>query len=218
MTELVYNPPKEPFLDIVYKDDDLIVLNKPSGLLSVPGRGRAKRDSLAWRTQKDHRTATVVHRLDMETSGIMVMALNMEAHRHISRQFEERQTEKTYIAVVGGDLETDEGEIDLPLIVDWPNRPKHIVDHETGKKAVTRYRVLDRLGDRTRVSLHPITGRSHQLRVHMQSLGHPILGDTLYATPEQVAMAPRLQLHATELVLTHPVTGARLTFEVAPDF
>ncbi|TNE64256.1 MAG: RluA family pseudouridine synthase [Alphaproteobacteria bacterium] len=218
MEEFVYNPPRDPFLEILYKDEDLIALNKPSGLLSVPGRGREKRDSLAWRTQRDHRSATVVHRLDLETSGLMIMALNMDAHRNISRQFEDRQTDKTYTAIVGGIVADDEGEIDLPLIVDWPNRPKHMVDHVQGKKAITRYRVLTREADRTRVALYPVTGRSHQLRVHMQSLGHPILGDTLYAPPDMVAMAPRLQLHATELVLAHPRTGARLALSAPLPF
>ncbi|WP_308910019.1 RluA family pseudouridine synthase [Pseudokordiimonas caeni] len=212
LPDFVYDPPTEPWLTVLYEDADIIVLDKPSGLLSVPGRGREMRDSLAWRVQKDRRTATVVHRLDLDTSGIMVMALNMDAHRHISRQFENRETDKFYTALVEGDVEAGEGEVNLPLIVDWPNRPKHMVDFDNGKPSLTRYKVLVREGGNTRVALYPITGRSHQLRVHMQALGHPIIGDPLYATEAGRAAAPRLCLHATELSFAHPATGEALTF------
>jgi len=153
-----YQPPKSP-LDILYQDKDIIVLNKPCGLLSVPGRQDHMKDSLSLRVQAQFPSATVVHRLDMDTSGIMLMTLNKEAHRHISKQFEKRVTEKSYIAHLYGNLEQEEGEIDLPLILDWPNRPLHMVDPENGKPALTRWKVLDRLPDYTRVVFTPsITG------------------------------------------------------------
>ncbi|WP_404828148.1 pseudouridine synthase [Fluctibacter corallii] len=202
-----------PYLTILYQDDDIVVLDKPSGLLSVPGKALEHKDSLQGRVQRVLPTATVVHRLDMATSGVMVMALNKDAHRHISRQFELRQTAKRYRARVFGEVAENSGEIDLPLICDWPNRPKQMVDFERGKPAKTRWWKVHATARETLVDLEPVTGRSHQLRVHMLSLGHPILGDRLYAHEDALAMAPRLQLHACMLSFSHPRSGDTLTFE-----
>jgi tRNA pseudouridine32 synthase/23S rRNA pseudouridine746 synthase len=211
MQILNYNPPMNPYLDIVFYDDDILVLNKPSGLLSVPGKEHV--DCLQARTQRVFPTATVLHRLDMATSGLMVMALNKPAHRHISKQFELRETAKTYQAIVFDTVQQDSGEINLPLICDWPNRPKQIVDLEQGKKALTHWRVLERKNNTTRLELRPITGRSHQLRVHMLSMQHPIIGDSLYAHDQALNMADRLNLHAIFLSFRHPVTEQTLCFE-----
>jgi tRNA pseudouridine32 synthase/23S rRNA pseudouridine746 synthase len=202
-----------PYLDIVSQDDDILVLNKPSGLLSVPGKAKEHADCLQNRVQRVFPTATVVHRLDMATSGLMVMALNKPAHRHISKQFELRETAKTYQAIVFGLVQPDSGEINLPLICDWPNRPKQMIDHKNGKKALTRWRVLERNANTTRVELRPVTGRSHQLRVHMLSMQHPIIGDRLYAHDKALAMASRLNFHGMFLSFRHPVTEQTLCFE-----
>ncbi|MGJ8679381.1 bifunctional tRNA pseudouridine(32) synthase/23S rRNA pseudouridine(746) synthase RluA [Paraglaciecola sp.] len=218
MALLNYNPPTTPYLTIVFKDEDIVVLNKPSGLLSVPGKALEHRDSLQNRVQRVFPTATVVHRLDMATSGLMIMALNKAAHRHISKQFELRETHKTYQAIVYGKVTTKSGEVDLPLICDWPNRPKQMVDHERGKKALTQWSVLEHFDNSTRVELKPITGRSHQLRVHMLSLGHPIIGDRLYAYPDALAMASRLNLHAKTLSFRHPQTEQTLNFDTEVPF
>ena len=228
--DFIYRPPMSPYLDIIFQDEDIVVLNKSSGLLSVPGRLPEHQDCLQNRVQRVLPTATVVHRLDMATSGIIIMALNKPAHVFISRQFEQRKTKKSYIARVFGHVKEHEGSVDLPLICDWPNRPKQKVDHENGKQSLTHYQVLSyselNSGDgisesgspenvSTLVELTPITGRSHQLRVHMLALGHPILGDRLYAHGQALTVSPRLQLHARNLSLAHPVTGELLTF-VAP--
>ena len=218
MALLNYDPPVSPYLDILYQDDDIIVLNKPSGLLSVPGKAPHHKDSLQLRVQRVFPTATIVHRLDMATSGILIMAMNKDAHRHISRQFETRQTKKRYLARVYGALNTNEGSVELPLICDWPNRPKQMVDHERGKYALTHWKVIATCEEETLVSLTPVTGRSHQLRVHMLSLDHPILGDRLYASPRALAAASRLQLHATEIGFEHPTTGESLLFNCPAPF
>ncbi|WP_105181328.1 bifunctional tRNA pseudouridine(32) synthase/23S rRNA pseudouridine(746) synthase RluA [Pseudoalteromonas sp. T1lg21] len=215
---LNYNPPMTPYLSIVYQDDDLLIVNKPSGLLTVPGKDPKHADCLISRVNRVFPTAKIVHRLDMATSGIICLAMHKEAHRNLSIQFQDRKTAKRYIARVFGKLEQQTGSVDLPLICDWPNRPKQMVDHDNGKPSLTHFKVLEREQDATRVELTPITGRSHQLRVHMLSLGHPILGDKLYAHPEAFAMAPRLQLHAEMLTLAHPVSGETLIFEAAPEF
>ncbi len=214
-----------PYLDIVFQDEDIVVLNKGSGLLSVPGRLPEHQDCLQNRVQRVLPTATIVHRLDMATSGIIIMALNKPAHVNISRQFEQRKTNKSYLARVFGHVKEHEGSVDLPLICDWPNRPKQKVDHENGKQSLTHYQVLsyselDTTGknsdnESTLLELTPVTGRSHQLRVHMLALGHPILGDRLYAHEQALTVSPRLQLHARNLSLAHPVTGELLAF-VAP--
>ena len=202
-----------PYLEIIFQDDDILVLNKPSGLLSVPGKAKEHADCLQTRAQRVFPTATVVHRLDMATSGLMVMALNRPAHRHISKQFELRETAKTYQAVVFATVQQDCGEINLPLICDWPNRPKQMVNYERGKKALTQWRVLERSNNTTRLELKPITGRSHQLRVHMLSMQHPIIGDRLYAHDQALEMADRLNLHAMFLSFRHPVTEKMLLFK-----
>ncbi|WP_462146123.1 bifunctional tRNA pseudouridine(32) synthase/23S rRNA pseudouridine(746) synthase RluA [Pseudoalteromonas gelatinilytica] len=215
---LNYNPPMTPYLSIVYQDDDLLIVNKPSGLLTVPGKDPKHADCLIARVNRVFPTAKIVHRLDMATSGIICLAMHKEAHRNLSIQFQDRKTAKRYIARVFGKLEQQTGSVDLPLICDWPNRPKQMVDHDNGKPSLTHFKVLEYEQSATRVELTPITGRSHQLRVHMLSLGHPILGDKLYAHPEAFAMAPRLQLHAEMLTLAHPVSGETLIFEAAPEF
>ncbi|WP_075182297.1 bifunctional tRNA pseudouridine(32) synthase/23S rRNA pseudouridine(746) synthase RluA [Pantoea sp. 1.19] len=214
-----YFPARDPWLVILYQDDHLLVVNKPAGLLSVPGRLDAHKDSVMTRIQRDFPAAESVHRLDMATSGVLAVALTKAAERELKRQFREREPQKHYVARVWGHPQADEGTIDLPLICDWPNRPKQKVCHETGKAAQTDYVVLSREEDNSaRVRLTPITGRSHQLRVHMQALGHPILGDRFYATPEALAMAPRLLLHAEKLTLTHPKYGTPMTFSAPADF
>ncbi|KGJ94257.1 pseudouridine synthase [Colwellia psychrerythraea] len=221
--DFIYLPPMSPYLDIIYQDDDIVVLNKASGILSVPGRLPEHKDCLQNRVQRVLPTATVVHRLDMATSGIMIMALNKPAHVAISRQFEQRKTQKSYLARVWGLVEQNEGSVDLPLISDWPNRPKQKIDHENGKKSLTHYRVLSHNNSTeehasTLLELTPVTGRSHQLRVHMLALGHPILGDKLYAPKEALIMRSRLQLHALTLSLFHPNTEQAITFNAPCPF
>lgn len=214
-----YNPPREPWLHILYQDAHIMVVNKPSGLLSVPGRLDEHKDSVMTRVQRDFPQAESVHRLDMATSGVMVVALTKAAERELKRQFREREPSKTYVACIWGHPEKEEGLVDLPLICDWPNRPKQMVCFETGKAAQTEYQVLEYRADNSaRVSLKPITGRSHQLRVHMLALGHPILGDNFYAHPEAKAMAARLLLHAESLTITHPAFGNAMTFRQPADF
>jgi tRNA pseudouridine32 synthase/23S rRNA pseudouridine746 synthase len=210
-------------IDPLYVDDTLIVVDKPSGLLAVPGRGADKQDCLAARVQARYPGALIVHRLDMATSGLMVMARGPAAQRELSKAFAARQVQKRYIAVVAGRLDAPPqgwGMIDLPIIVDWPNRPVRIVDHQQGKPCFTRWRVLgyDASGTRTRVELEPITGRSHQLRVHLRELGHPILGDALYAPADVQALAARLLLHAWLLRFDHPATGEQRVFESPSPF
>ena len=210
-------------LEPVYADDTLLVFDKPSGLLAVPGRGADKQDCLSARVQARYPDALIVHRLDMATSGLMVMARGPAAQRELSMAFAARAVKKRYIAVVADRLQAPSqgwGLIDLPLIGDWPNRPRQVVDHQLGKPSLTRWRVLghDETGAWTRVELEPVTGRSHQLRVHLRELGHPILGDDLYAPPEVRGMAQRLLLHAAWLSLAHPVTGERLAFECPAPF
>ncbi len=195
-------------IEIVAIDDTFLVVNKPSGLLSVPGRGPDKADCLSARVQAEFPEALVVHRLDMETSGLMVFARSLDAQRALNRAFEQRLVEKYYVAVVTGIVENDQGTINLPLICDWPNRPRQMVNHDIGKPSTTHYVVLarDEILMQTRVGLTPVTGRSHQLRVHMASLDHAIIGDSLYSVnppPE----GQRLLLHAAILSFPHPVSG-----------
>jgi tRNA pseudouridine32 synthase / 23S rRNA pseudouridine746 synthase len=199
-------------LPLLHQDQAVLVVDKPAGLLSVPGRGPDKADCAAARVQRQFPDALVVHRLDMGTSGLLVFARGPEAQRQLNRSFEARLADKRYEALVWGLVEADEGQIDLPLICDWPNRPRQMVSPEWGKPSTTRWRVLarDTTLNQTRLALQPVTGRSHQLRVHLQALGHPILGDDLYAHPAARAAAPRLMLHACRLSLPHPVTGATL--------
>lgn len=205
-----YDPPPHHGLDIAYSDDTFLVLNKPSGLLSVPGRGERFHDCLASRVLLSHPQALIVHRLDMQTSGLIVMALGPQAHRDLSELFQQRRVHKRYVAQVAGHVAQDHGEVALPLINDWPQRPRQKVDGVQGKPALTRWSVISRgvLPDTTRLELEPVTGRTHQLRVHMTAIGHAIVGDPLYASAEVRAQADRLLLHAAELTLPHPQTGA----------
>lgn len=210
---MAYSPPQFPQFEVVYSDDDILVFNKPSGLLTVPGKTPRLKDCLQSRVQRVWPTATIVHRLDMATSGLLIMALNIEAHRHISKQFETRQVSKTYYARVLGVPSQTNGTIELPLICDWPNRPKQMVDHERGKPACTHWELIENNNDTSLIKLMPLTGRSHQLRVHMLSIGHEILGDNLYASDKGKAMSSRLCLHAFSIGFAHPVSGKSLTFE-----
>ena len=194
-------PPCREALRILYQDEHCLFIDKPSGLLSVPGRHPANRDSVASRLQQDFPEAHIVHRLDMDTSGVMVIALNVESHRFLSRQFQERRSQKRYEAIVSATPTPEQGSVDLPLICDWPNRPLQKVDHELGKPSLTHYETTGprQDGAGTRVVLTPHTGRSHQLRVHMAAIGCPILGDSFYAPKVTQEAAPRLLLHASEL-------------------
>ncbi|MEL7012427.1 MAG: RluA family pseudouridine synthase [Pseudomonadota bacterium] len=211
-----YKPPKDP-LDVLYDDHEVIVVSKPSGLLSVPGKGPELADCLLSRVQDAFPTALLVHRLDRDTSGVMVFGLTPHAQRHLGLQFEKRQVKKTYVARVWGHLTPKKGEVDLPLIVDWPNRPRQMVCLETGKPALTAWRLMKTSDTESRVRLMPKTGRSHQLRVHMQALGHPILGDPFYAEGPARAFE-RLMLHSEELRLRHPDGGAGMTFRKKAPF
>jgi tRNA pseudouridine32 synthase/23S rRNA pseudouridine746 synthase len=206
-------------LTALHVDDTLIVLDKPAGLLAVPGRGEHKQDCLARRATARWPDALVVHRLDMATSGLMLFARGAAMQRQLGAAFAQRAIHKRYVAVVDGLLAAEQGRIAAPLAADWPNRPRQRVDTERGKPSLTLWRVLERdtALRRTRVELEPVTGRSHQLRVHLASIGHAILGDTLYAGPKAPAAA-RLLLHASRLEFLHPDTGAALRFVSEPPF
>lgn len=200
----------------------LLVAVKPAGLLSVPGRGPDKADCLAARVQAQWPDALVVHRLDQATSGLLLFARGLPMQRALSSAFERRQVHKRYQAVVHGELAVtgDWQQIDLPLIADWPNRPRQMVDHARGKPSTTRWQALGPgpLPGTTRVVLEPVTGRAHQLRVHLLAIGHPIVGDALYAPPEVAAAAPRLLLHARSLAFRHPLNGQPLQWDDPPPF
>ncbi|MDA0720093.1 MAG: pseudouridine synthase [Proteobacteria bacterium] len=201
----VYAPPQDPLV-FLHHDHQVLLVDKPSGLLSVPGKGEDLTDCLIARVQRIFPDALLVHRLDRDTSGVMIFAMTPHAQRHLGLQFENRQTKKTYVARVWGEMADKTGTVDLPLIVDWPNRPLQMVDHENGRSAVTDWRVVRVGGGETRVRLMPKTGRSHQLRVHMLALGHPILGDPFYATGP-ARDHPRLMLHSETLQFRHPDGG-----------
>lgn len=205
----------QPVPELLYTDAALLVAVKPAGLLSVPGRGPDKQDCLSARLQILFPDACIVHRLDMATSGLMLFARGPTMQRRLSMMFQSHEIEKRYVAVCSGCLREDTGEIDLPLSPDWPNRPLQRVDLEHGKPSLTRYRVLEKDDARSRVELEPVTGRSHQLRLHLASIGHPILGDALYGDAQS---SPRLLLHACRLRFAHPLTGESLTFEHEPPF
>lgn len=211
-----YAPPDTP-LQVLHEDHEIVVVDKPAGLLSVPGRGDHLSDCLLTRVQAAFPTALLVHRLDRDTSGVMVFGLSPHAQRSLSMQFEKCSTKKTYIARVWGALRPKSGTVDLPLIVDWPNRPRQMVCHETGKPAVTDWLVMRAGEAESRVRLMPKTGRSHQLRVHMLALGHPILGDPLYAEGP-AAEYPRMMLHSQELRISHPESGRGLAFRTDVPF
>ena len=211
-----YTPPNTP-LALLHEDHEIIVVDKPAGLLSVPGKGEHLADCLLTRVQAAFPQALLVHRLDRDTSGVMIFGQTPHAQRSLSMQFEKRTTKKTYEARVAGRLEPKTGTVDLPLIVDWPNRPLQKICHETGKAALTDWRVMKYKPGETRVKLMPKTGRSHQLRVHMLSLGHVILGDPLYASGVE-ADYPRMMLHALELRVNHPESGYGMSFRAKVPF
>ena len=216
MIEFIYNPPMDALV-IVYADDQIIVVDKPSGLLSVPGKTVGRSDCLELRLRAVHPESLLVHRLDCDTSGVMIFARSKAAQGFLGQEFEQRRSEKTYIARVWGHLTPEAGRVDLPLGTDWPNRPRQQVDLENGRAAQTDWQVLAYDGLTTRVELHPLTGRSHQLRVHMLELGHPILGDPIYATGDALQF-PRMMLHAASLSLHHPATKDRMTFSAVCPF
>lgn len=219
MALIDYNPPQEPWLDLVYRDDYIAVVNKPSGLLSVPGNQPQYYDSAMSRVKEKYGFCEPAHRLDMATSGILLFALSKAADRELKRQFREREPKKYYQALVWGHVEQEHGVVELPLICDWENRPRQKICFERGKRAVTFYDVLQRYpNNTTRVKLTPITGRSHQLRLHMLALGHPILGDKFYAHPQAKALSPRLCLHAESLQIQHPITGETMEFTAPVGF
>lgn len=220
MSTTLSTPPR-----VLYADAALIAISKPSGMLSVPGRGPDKQDCAFLRIQRDYADALIVHRLDMGTSGILIFARGIEMLRVLSRQFETRQVHKRYTAIVRGALPSAAGEIDLPLLTDWENRPRQKVDLENGKRALTRYTVrsFDAATQRSQVDLKPVTGRTHQLRVHLAACGTPIVGDPLYGTEEErlaglsdaphSAAMPRLLLHAEQLAINHPLSGVPLLLD-----
>ncbi len=205
-------------IPVIYADEHIVVINKPYDLLSVPGKGPDKQDCLWFRVQQQgFPTARIVHRLDYATSGLMVLALTASAHALISKQFQQREVSKRYHAIISGIPTEDNGIIDQPLRCDWERRPLQMVDHEQGKQAITRWEVIERLSNATRVHLFPKTGRSHQLRVHMLWMGHPIAGDRFYADEAALSLSDRLMLHAEELAFTHPASSEPLHFvELAP--
>ncbi|MCV6575292.1 MAG: RluA family pseudouridine synthase [Cohaesibacter sp.] len=213
-----YAPPTEPYLQVLYEDEYLVVFDKPAGLLSVPGKAAEHWDCLEHRAGERYGVARIVHRLDMDTSGVMVLARTADALRNLGRQFQKRKTRKRYVARVWGHIKEDEGHIDLPLICDWPNRPKQMVCFERGRSAQTDWQVIERNETSTLVRLFPITGRSHQLRVHMLHLGHVILGDRFYAQGEALTASDRLCLHAEHLGLIHPASGDWMDFTSSISF
>lgn len=213
-----YHPPRNPYLAIVHQDRDFLVLDKPSGLLSVPGKPIELFDSVQSRVRERWPAAAMVHRLDKDTSGILVIALNKQALAFISQQFEKRTARKSYVARVWGILEHDSGLVDMPLATDWENKPRQRVDWENGRPSQTAWQVMARDTSATRLRLNPLTGRTHQLRVHMLAIGHVILGDAFYAEGEALAAADRLQLHAETLSFIHPRTGELCEFTIPCPF
>lgn len=214
--DFAYNPPNTP-LQVLHEDAAILVLDKPAGLLTVPGKLENRQDCLITRLQAARWDALVVHRLDCDTSGVIIFARTRQAQGFLGQEFEQRRAQKTYIARVQGVIPEDRGTIDLPLGSDWDYRPRQKVDHVHGRPAVTDWQVIHRGDAETRVRLSPHTGRSHQLRVHMLSLGHPILGDQIYA-PETLPDHSRLMLHAETLSLHHPVTKERVSFTAPAPF
>ena len=209
---LPYTPPTNPWLSVVYLGAEILIVDKQSGLLTVPGRGPEKQDCLISRIQESFPSAEVVHRLDMETSGLVIFALSKTVQSNLGRQFQDRKVKKTYHAIVAGRPDTPRGRISLPLITDWPNRPRQKVDFEIGKPSETLWECIESDGINSLFQLTPITGRSHQLRVHLKEIGHPILGDRLYAPDEIFKRRNRLQLHASHIQLSHPRTDEEIVF------
>ncbi len=220
LTPHIYTPPPHNTLEVLFRDKHIIILNKPAGLLSVPGRGDDKQDCMLSRCQLEHPNACIVHRLDMPTSGIIIFALTKEIQRELSILFEKRLIQKHYIAKVHGVLREKKGTVNQPLITNWQQRPKQKIDYKTGKPSTTNYKCLKIIDDNKNslVKLEPVTGRSHQLRVHMSSLGHPILGDQLYGTPLSRTASHRLLLHAQKISFTHPVTHSLIRINCEADF
>lgn len=215
MKDFVYNPPPgDPV--VIYHDAAILVVDKPSGLLSVPGKLEGREDCLERRLRLAYPGSLLVHRLDCDTSGVMIFARNKAAQGFLGQEFEKRRAKKSYVARVFGEMADERGQVDAPLCADWPNRPRQMIDHVNGRKAVTDWEVIGRAPGETRVRMYPLTGRSHQLRVHMLSLGHPIIGDPIYA--EDFPEAPRLMLHAERLGLHHPTTGDWIEFEIPAPF
>jgi tRNA pseudouridine32 synthase/23S rRNA pseudouridine746 synthase len=214
--DATYSPPQDPLV-ILHEDAEVLLVDKPSGLLSVPGKGPELADCLLARVQAAFPDALLVHRLDRDTSGVMIFALTAHAQRHLGLQFEKRMTRKTYVARVWGTPAEKSGTVDLPLIVDWPNRPRQMVCHATGRPAQTDWKLLRSDGETSRLRLTPHTGRSHQLRVHMLALGHPILGDPFYATGP-ARDYPRLMLHSEELRFKHPQGGRSMKIRARAPF
>lgn len=214
----VYTPPQQPIV-ILYEDDDLVVIDKPAGLLSVPGRLPQHQDSAYLRVLEQFPNAKISHRLDMATSGILMFAKHRDAEVAVSKMFQARTVQKNYIALVQGKL-ADQGSVDVPLITDWENRPRQIVHFELGKPSQTLFQALEYnpTDDTTRVLLTPITGRSHQLRVHMQYIGHPITGDNFYHPEPQRSPLKRMALHASYLAFKQPLTGADIEIKAAVPF
>jgi len=209
----------DQFPEILFQDEHYIVLNKPANLLSVPGRGPDKQDCLSAQVQTHFPSALIVHRLDYDTSGLLMMALTKAAQSEAGKLFQSRAIDKTYIAIVAGVPEQTSGSIDLPMRCDIERRPLQIIDHEQGKSALTHWRLIESYPNQnSRIELSPHTGRSHQLRLHMKALGHPILGDNLYGTAKIHAMSPRLLLHATHLEFIHPFTGENIELVCPADF
>lgn len=215
---LDYRPPETDPLPVIYADEALMVVVKPAGLLSVPGRLEQHKDCLVSRLQAKYPDVLTVHRLDMDTSGLMVFARGAVMHRALSMAFERKTVTKAYEALVWGEMAEAEGVVDLPLIRDWPNRPKQMVDHKQGKPSRTEWRVVERLDGITRVALTPVTGRTHQLRVHMAETGYGILGDCWYGTSDSMSARERLCLHACELGFENPLTGVAMRFESQAGF
>ena len=215
MIEFDYQPPDVP-LKIIHQDDQVIVADKPAGLLSVPGKLEGRRDCLEVRLRAAFWDALLVHRLDCDTSGVMIFARTKQAQGFLGQEFEQRRAKKVYVARVHGVVEGENGRIDLPIGSDWPNRPKQMVDHQNGRSAITEWEVVERSAMETKVRLFPLTGRSHQLRVHMLALGHPVLGDPIYS--DDAKRFPRLMLHAESLTLHHPKTGEMVTYSALCPF
>lgn len=203
--DFIYTPPQEP-LEIIYEDEDLVVVNKPAGLLSVMGRLPEHQDSAYLRILEKFPTAKVTHRLDMATSGLLMFAKHRDAEVAVSKMFQARTVKKYYIALVQGQIQA-EGSVEVPLITDWENRPRQMVHFELGKQAKTLFQLMeyDAEADQSRVCLEPVTGRSHQLRVHMMHIGHPIMGDKLYHPDPARFHLKRMALHATYLAFQHPL-------------
>ncbi len=203
---------------ILFEDEHLIFINKPSGLLSVPGKDANPDYCIVGQLNQYLQGCLIVHRLDMDTSGIMVLAKDKQTHKALSRQFQERQTKKEYQAICSGIASQKNGSIKLPMRCDWANRPIQIIDFKQGKHAQTNWQVIEQKTDIFKVLLSPVTGRSHQLRLHMKQLGHPILGDNLYADKISYSQKNRLMLHASKLKLTHPNNNKPLTIKDTAEF